>query len=654
MNPLRILLDYTLFRLLILLATGIFFWGYCISSPHDILWLAIVFIVCVILGSIIAIFQKRMTILLAIIIYVTFFMLGGWLICYEQQSLSEDWPNKDAFYRGKIEDVELKGKQTLLTLLIDSTDYKAAGTWMTRRIDKRVLFYIQTDSLHLFSIGERLLVYTKIRRLEKQPSFLTFDYHRYLLNKGYSGLGYLRADNVLTTDTLSKLNTWKSRIRLLQHRISDYVDSWHMNPEVTAIVKTLSLGERGSLSDDVVQWYRKSGASHLLAISGLHIGILSAFLMFVCSPLNRLRKGRIWNMLVVNVILWSFALLSGGSPSVVRAVIMYNLYTLGKWCNEENSALFSLTLTAFILLLYHPGLLFDVSFQLSFLAVLSILLFMPPILQFEQLKLRNRWLRYLLNLILVSVTVQILVGPLTLYYFHSFPLYFLLTNLFAIPFSGVVMVVMMITFLLFPIPFIGNCAVWLLTKFVGLMNWVLQWISGLPYAQLELSSIDSKMLVFLLLCPLIILWLDSYRKKIIIGLLLLNIMCSYEFWIYMHPFPPSLYYYDGRLYWKSMYECTHIHVYKQLFLSDEVRIGVFNNAYWMNRKSSQRLSLDYAYITGTYRGEIAQLIRNFNIQQIILDRNLDNKQLNAWQNECKRYKIPYNQVNREGYYAIRF
>ncbi|MBQ9667498.1 MAG: ComEC/Rec2 family competence protein [Prevotella sp.] len=261
-----------------------------------------------------------------------------------------------------------------------------------------------------------------------------------------------------------------------------------------AVLAAMTLGDKSALTPDLRETYSVTGASHILALSGLHLGII--YLLLTMLMLGR--RGYVLSQAVVILGIWAFALLTGLSTSVTRAATMLSVYSVFSVGDRGRAPLNVLSFTAIVLLLFNARALFDVGFQMSFLSVLSILLFVPL---FERLVpmeflMRHRLIRWLYSLSAVSVAAQLGVGPLIAFYFHRFSTYFLLSNFVVIPMATLILYGALLTFLLPPA---GHVLVWL----VGVLNRALGWLSALPYASidhLQLSLLQLLMVYVLVGC----------------------------------------------------------------------------------------------------------------------------------------------------------
>ena len=215
-----------------------------------------------------------------------------------------------------------------------------------------------------------------------------------------------------------------------------YVDITFTDDEL-AVMNALLLGQRQEISKQLSDNYSKAGAIHILAVSGLHVGVILLILSFILKPLERVNNGKLIKLVLVILSLWFFAILAGLSASVIRAVTMFSAIALGQFFNKRNAVEHSLIFSMFIILLWKPLFLFDVGFQLSYTAVFGIIWVQPVLYQLWKptfFIVDKGW-----QLISVSVAAQLGVLPISLFYFHQFPALFFISNLIIIPFLGVIL-----------------------------------------------------------------------------------------------------------------------------------------------------------------------------------------------------------------------
>lgn len=228
---------------------------------------------------------------------------------------------------------------------------------------------------------------------------------------------------------------WASRLRT--HLINK-LEQLAIPENEMSIIKALLLGDRDNISQETFDQYRKAGAIHILAISGLHVGIILLLLRFLFRPLNRFTGGRTMGLVLTVTILWGYAFLAGFGPSVIRAVAMFSFLAYSLFLNRITHGYNTLSLSMFFLLLViDPSLVFEVGFQMSYAAVWSILWAYPILTRLW--KPKGFILKRLWQLTAVSLAAQLGVLPISLFYFHQFPGLFLLSSAVIVPFLGLIL-----------------------------------------------------------------------------------------------------------------------------------------------------------------------------------------------------------------------
>lgn len=347
--------------------------------------------------------------------------------------------------------------------------------------------------------GDELLVSTRLAPPANNGNPDEFDYARYLRRKGYSGTAYVADGHWRKTGHDASRTV--SQVALdYREKVVGLYRSLGFETDELAVLAALTVGDKEELSDDIVETYSVSGASHVLALSGLHIGFLYALLLFVLRPLWR-RWQRLKPLLLLLLVLFlvSFAFFTGLSSSVVRSVVMFSLLAFAGLQPEKPLTLNTLAATAFLMLLCKPVWLFDVGFQLSFSAVAAIVLVQPKL--YALWKVDNRFLRYLWGLMTVSMAAQLGTAPLVIFYFSRFSTHFLLTNLWVIPMVSLVLYSAVFLLMLTPLPFVQHLFARVVEALVHVQNEVLRWIEHLPGAAVDDIWLDiwGVLLVYLFL-----------------------------------------------------------------------------------------------------------------------------------------------------------
>lgn len=288
------------------------------------------------------------------------------------------------------------------------------------------------------------------------------------------------------------------RLRALCWRhslLSRYETLTNGKDEIYGVLAAMTLGDKSALTRELRDTYSQTGASHILALSGLHMGILFGLL----STLTFLLRHSLAARLLTITLFWGFALLTGLSPSIVRSAFMLSVATVFSLRGSRGISVNALCLAAMVILLLHPYALFDVGFQLSFLAVFSILVLMPLLDSFwpEDFLFRHRTVKMLWSLVSVSIAAQAGTAPLVAYHFGQLPLYFILTSLIVIPVTYAVLSLSLL-FLIIPMVPLGHAVSWL----VNALNTTLTAMSAWPYASvngLQPSALQTAMAYLLII-----------------------------------------------------------------------------------------------------------------------------------------------------------
>ncbi len=302
----------------------------------------------------------------------------------------------------------------------------------------KILVNLERDSSNvILNVGDTFIVNSGLKEIKKPLNPYEFNYKNYLKNQQINHQIIISERELFS---IAKTNiTLKNIAAKIRIKIIKSLKKYGFKNDELAVVNALILGQRQDISESLLESYTGAGAIHILAVSGLHIGIILMLLTFIFKPISYFKHGKTLTAVIIILFLWMYAIIAGLSPSVVRAVAMFTAITIGMYLNRPSNVYNSLIISMFFLLLFHPFYLFEVGFQLSYLAVFFIVWIQP--------KLFNIWiskvwiLRKIWQLFTVSIAAQIGVLPLSLYYFHQFPSLFFISNLVIIPFLGVILIV---------------------------------------------------------------------------------------------------------------------------------------------------------------------------------------------------------------------
>ncbi len=345
----------------------------------------------------------------------------------------------------------------------------------------KVLVYLQKDSAaRALHIGDELMIHARCVEMEGPKNPGGFDYRAYMRMKQVHHQIYARSSD---WKRIRMGGGWFRQIRGWQQQAVHRLSMLGMGEKEHAVLSALLLGSKQDLDRSQVDAFAKAGAMHVLAVSGLHVGIVYLLLSFALKPLLRLNGGAAWVAVISVLVLWGYAALTGLSASVSRSATMFTFLACREQLNRKGHVLNTLVASAFFLLCVDPFLLVDVGFQLSYLAVTGIVLLQPKI---------NGWwrpkraiLQWTWSLMSVSIAAQLATAPIALYYFHQFPNYFLLTNLLVIPAASVILPAGIALLAVSWFKPLAEPITWGLNLLLRLLNDATEWIASLPFASTE-------------------------------------------------------------------------------------------------------------------------------------------------------------------------
>ena len=300
----------------------------------------------------------------------------------------------------------------------------------------RILLNIRRDSLpHSFDIGTHLRIKSSLYKNSQIRNPNQFDYGKYLANKQIYAQLYADAIDIQKGSQTNKdiwYYTSKWRTKIIQN-----LEKNHFNQAELGVAIALLLGQQQDISPEVIQDYQFAGAVHILSVSGLHIGFILLFVTFLLKPFPNNKKGSFIKLQIILFSLSLFGFIAGFAPSVVRSVVMFSFVAIGMYLKRSTNIFHTLLVSILLILLFQPSFLFDVGFQLSYVALFFILWLQPLLNQLWTPK--NKIAIYFWEILTVSFAAQIGTLPLSIYYFHQFPGLFFVTNLVIIPFLSLIM-----------------------------------------------------------------------------------------------------------------------------------------------------------------------------------------------------------------------
>ncbi|MCR9063300.1 MAG: ComEC family competence protein [Cytophagales bacterium] len=444
-----------------------------------------VIIVTVILSLILSVYGllRKSSFIRSVGIYSAVFSIGLLVNMFNRAETLPSLENIEAYVVRVNSATELKPKSHKVQAELISI--KSEGGWQSLK-GKMLLYINRGDSLRP-QYGDIFLVNEAPREIEPPKNPHEFDYKDFLKKKDILVHHFLRKGDYTLIANKPKSIFFKWAYSLnslaagtLKEHLSEKQD--------LAVAEAMLLGTKDELDNDIRQAYAAAGAVHILAVSGLHVGILMLMLNFVFGFLKRLPKG-LWVFGFVTIgLLWLYAMFTGFSPSVTRATLMFSMFQFGSLIQRDKNSINVLAGSAFILLLFRPNWLYEVGFQLSYLAIFGIVFLYPYLNNWYQP--RNKLLLSLWQISVVSVSAQLFTFPLSLFYFHQFPSYFLLTNPLVTLTSMGVLFVGIPSLIVTAFTNWGRYLFVILEAILKVLNFSVLGIAGLPNSKLSGFSVS--------------------------------------------------------------------------------------------------------------------------------------------------------------------
>lgn len=497
-------------QLTFFLIVGILFGNYFSAQPVQLLVVFGILILLFIAVYFYANKQFQTPFLFPIFVFLISFCIGLGAITFKNQL------NHKNHYSNTVQFSVEETVSALITIesVLKSTDYynkyEAEVLQLNgKKTIGKILVNIKRDSAKSqLQVDDRLAVKMVFTEIAEPLNPYGFNYKKYLQQQQIHHQIYGENSQFLRLKkTKQSIKGFAAKIRK-KINIS-LIQKGFKNDEL-AVVNALLLGQRQNLTSELQQSYIGAGAIHILAISGLHIGIILLILTAVFKPLHYFRHGKLIATIIIITILWLYAIIAGLSPSVVRAVAMFTAIAIAMQVNRPSSTYKTLVISMFFLLLFNPYYLFEVGFQLSYLAVFSIVWIQP--------KLYNLWkpkfwaLDKLWQLLTVSTAAQMGVLPLSLYYFHQFPGLFFVSNLVIIPVLGIILSAGILIILLSVLQIVPQFMVDAFIFVIQQMNYFVAWVANQKYFIIQ--QISMSFLLMMAFYALLFFGLKWTEKKV--------------------------------------------------------------------------------------------------------------------------------------------
>lgn len=430
----------------------------------------------------------------------------------------------------RVNNIPVKGER-FIKVPIDVSCIQSNNQWKYSQGQSYV--YIKKELAKTPNLGDILFFKANFNVINPTKNPGEFDYKAYLERQNIFSVAY-------PTDTIIKIQDDKFQYRpseigvVIKSKLIGLLRTCELSQEAFSIGAALMLGYDDEIENDILQSFSHSGTLHILSVSGMHTGVLYAILIWVFSLIDKHERYKKTRCLVIISFLILFVLITGVSPSVLRAALMLALMVLGQTFYKKGNSYNTLLFSAFIILLYNPYLIIDVGFLLSYLAVFGILYLYP--LLFNRFPVQQPILKFLWSSVLISFSATLFTLPISLFYFHQFPIWFVVSNIIIIPISTALLVLTILLVALYKLVFIKTMLVVLINSLTSLMLWFTRLTDHPKFGFIDFipfSAIDFFLLSVLICFMLIAFQLKSYKFLIASGWIgifwiLSSIICHYQ------------------------------------------------------------------------------------------------------------------------------
>jgi competence protein ComEC len=638
--------------------------------------------------------------LLGIFINFTLFLFGWQVIFWNnpihqnthyQYIIKQNESNQKFWISGKVINLPTTKNTTKIELEIQKIGNTADS--LTTATGK-LLCYIEADTLSKsLAYGDNILFQTFVNATEPPKNPHQFDYKQFLKYNKIHFQAYVPAQNWQKLDNESGgLLSWINQIRIDRiQQIKTFINGEAEQGVATALL----LGFNGELSDDIQAAYSETGAIHVLAVSGLHVGIVAMIFRFILNQFYW--KKRKWLKLILIIIpIWFYSLFTGFTPSVIRATVMFTMLVFGLERNSQPNIYNILAASAFVVLLFEPYFLFSVGFQLSYTAVLGIVYFQPKLAIWYLPD--NKIIDYFWQLTIVSIAATLGTLPLTLYYFHQFPIWFWLSSAVVIPISTLILILGLVFFTFGLLPYLDALLGEAISWSIYMMNWSIEVIQNLPFAvikglwftDVEFYLILAAILTFGFLLQtrkirwtmyslgfIIILaaislyhhWQSAQQKQVVIYSISnasaidfingqtvttfqsdnLNAQ-NYEFAAQSHHWQMNI---------KTIDTMAISENLNKPFLKKQSNLIQFHDKTFLiiNNKiapTTNKIEVDYLIIMNNPKVKIADLSNAFTFKKVIFDGSNKYWQIKNWKEECATLNVDYQDVRNDFAFVLDF
>jgi competence protein ComEC len=527
------------------------------------------------------------------------------------------------------------------------------------------------------SAGDQLLLTKPLEKIKNTGNPGDFDYVRYCLFNNITARVFLKKEDICIVKHISP-GFLSKKLAACRGQIVAVLKKYIPDEKRSGLAEALLIGYKDDLDKEISKAYANTGTVHIIAISGMHLGLIYGLLLFMLRPLPGSKQTEWIRTLFILSTLWIFSFLCGAQPSILRSTIMFSFILIGQRAGRRTSVYNSLAGSAFLLLCIDPFWLWDPGFQLSYAAITGILLFYRSINNWYFSD--NKLVSGIWSLMAVTIAAQILTFPISVYHFHQFPLLFLFSNLLAVPLSSLILVGEIILYILSFIPFIAAVLGKIISLLIGWMNGYIQHIDSIPRSTIKGLEIDQWQVLLLYLSGLFLWSFFENRKAgylklcgaFMIAFLSIRLTSFHEaairqkIIVYNLAGGSAMDIISGRNAWfmgqsdpgkeQTLYPTRSLMRIKKIFSFSPMTLFHFSGKQIMVAENIEgidsSLHIDLLILRGAAKFDSEELPGSLHIDKVVLDASLPFKKASLIEQYCLSLGIPVHNIRREGAYLV--
>jgi competence protein ComEC len=578
-------------------------------------------------------------------------------------------------------------KQNHIKVIADVRALKIGEGWI--QTTGKAMLYLKKDvHSNAVNYGDVLLISEKLNLISSPKNPGDFDFKKYFSYKNIYHQAFLNENDWIKT-SLNESNKLIQYSLQLKAYLLKSIKAAGLNHKEYAVASALLVGDESELDEEIISAYAQTGVIHVLSVSGMHVGLIYLFVSWMLSFI-KVKHGKWIHVFLLLGCIWFYCLITGLAPSALRAGTVLSLVVIGKALYKTVNPLNILAASAFILLCINPYLLMHIGFQLSYFAVLGLILIQPHV--YKLMYFKNYLFDKIWTIASVSFSALLATLPLCLYYFHNVPNYFLLTNIIAVPLASLIIYLGVAVCLLSNFQPLFQLLAYPFKYAITALNAIIFKIQQLPYSVLE--NIHMSFALVVLVYALIFIFLKYVLSKqfgylvaglcLIVAIGFLNIYGQYQhayqkkMIVYYHPKNTLIDFIAGDSLVYIQYENSNVSINskmlksiinsrKKLAINSNEQMGEkFKNSFickynnyvqfmdkrilildkefdLKNYKIAIR-TIDYLVVSGEFLGNMQSICNTFSPEMVVFDSSVKRYQLNKWKEQCM--------INGSAFYSV--